>query len=128
MDSKDYLRYAYKGKEIVGVRLSGMGESFTVSLYDGVAKGYTQADVIRSNKPKTGVAIPNKKQATLMCTVMNDLNLMLEKAGGQIMSGWYWTSEAYDVMDSWAFNGDHGVLDLMQDTRTLAVRFIAIHQ
>lgn len=103
---ESYLAYEYdENKVVVGIRVTGMGESFVVARSDAEnGKQFTWDEAVKKFK------LPTKKQATLMCAVLDELNDMLDRIGGEKLTGWYWTSDEYAGNFAWLCNGYIGTL------------------
>lgn len=112
-----YLSIAYDEADMAyGVRIIGLGENFVVALHD--AKDGKEVTWEEACKLKA----PTKKQAALMSAVIDELNDMLEKAGGERMAGWYWTSTECYGYDAWYFTGAYGKLLDVYKSDSNAVR------
>lgn len=112
-----YLSIAYDEAGMAyGVRVTGMGESFVVALHD--AKDGQEVTWEEACKLKA----PTKKQAALMIAVLDELNEMLEAAGGDRLKGWYWTAAEYTGYYAWFYNGTNGRLDNINKNYSYTVR------
>lgn len=102
-----YLAYEYDENEVaVGIRVTGMGESFVIARSDAEnGKQFTWDEAKKKFK------LPTKKQATLMCAVLDELNDMLDRIGGEKLKGWYWTSDECTGGTAWLFYGLYGILN-----------------
>lgn len=112
-----YLSIAYDEADMAyGVRIIGLGENFVVALHD--AKDGKEVTWEEACKLKA----PTKKQAALMSAVIDELNDMLEKAGGERMAGWYWTSTEYSGTYAWYYDGTNGRLTRSSKDSSYTVR------
>ena len=116
-NEQPYLSIAYDEADMAyGVRIIGLGENFVVALHD--AKDGKEVTWEEACKLKA----PTRKQAALMSAVIDELNDMLEKAGGERMAGWYWTSTEYNGYGAWCYTGSNGLLDYDAKYNSYTVR------
>ena len=116
-NEQPYLSIAYDEADMAyGVRIIGLGENFVVALHD--AKDGKEVTWEEACKLKA----PTRKQAALMSAVIDELNDMLEKAGGERMAGWYWTSTEYYGSPAWCYYGATGRLSSYYEYYSYAVR------
>lgn len=115
---ESYLAYEYDENEVaVGIRVTGMGESFVVARSDAEnGKQFTWDEAVKKFK------LPTKKQATLMCAVLDELNDMLDRIGGEKLTGWYWTSDEYNGSNAWLYYGTYGRLSSTYKDYSVSVR------
>lgn len=102
-----YLSIAYDEADMAyGVRIIGLGENFVVALHD--AKDGKEVTWEEACKLKA----PTKKQAALMFAVWDELNAMLQEAGGDRLDdgNWRWTSTEYNGNGAWYYSGTNGNL------------------
>ena len=116
-NEQPYLSIAYDEADMAyGVRIIGLGENFVVALHD--AKYGKEVTWEGACKLKA----PTRKQAALMSAVIDELNDMLEKAGGERMAGWYWTSTDYYGYAAWLGSGTNGELNYGYKSSSCTVR------
>lgn len=114
-----YLSIAYDEADMAyGVRIIGLGENFVVALHD--AKDGKEVTWEEACKLKA----PTKKQAALMSAVIDELNDMLEKAGGDRLDdgNWRWTSTEYYGNYAWYYSGTTGRLNVTYKHYSYTVR------
>lgn len=102
-----YLSIAYDEADMdYGVRIIGLGENFVVALHD--AKDGKEVTWDEACKLKA----PTKKQAALMFAVWDELNAMLQEAGGDRLDdgNWRWTSTEHSGYHAWYYGGTNGKL------------------
>lgn len=103
-----YLSIAYDEADMAyGVRIIGLGENFVVALHD--AKDGKEVTWEEACKLKA----PTKKQAALMFAVWDELNAMLQEAGGDRLDdgNWRWTSTECTGYSAWYYTGAYGRLN-----------------
>ena len=102
-----------------GVRVQASGEDFIIALHDLEGGDTYTFDSAADKLKELGLATFNKKQGIVLCMYIEEINVMLEKAGGDpFKKDWYISSELYKpvgvadyVSDvCWCFTGDGGVL------------------
>lgn len=103
-----------------GVRIIGLGENFVVALHDakvGDKTEFTWEEACKLNAP-------TKKQAACMEAVWDELNDLLEKAGGDRLDDgcWRWTRTEYISDYAWLYYGDGGLLDYYNERISYTVR------
>lgn len=113
-----YLSIAHDEDDMYyGVRIIGLGENFVVALHD--AKDGKQVTWEEACKMKA----PTRKQAALMFAVWDELNAMLQEAGGDRLDDgcWRWTSTEYSGDFAWFYSGTSGRLydDFKYGSRTV---------
>ena len=113
-----YLAYEHDENEVVvGIRVTGMGESFVIARSDAEnGKQFTWDEAKKKFK------LPTKKQATIMCAVLDELNDMLDRIGGDKLTGWYWTSDESHGSYAWLFYGNYGALNYGSKSYSYSVR------
>lgn len=97
-----YMSIAYDEADMAyGIRIIGLGENFVVALHDAKDGNWDEACKLKA---------PTKKQATLMFAVWDELNAMLQEAGGDRLDdgNWRWTSTEYSGGSVWLYNGTSG--------------------
>lgn len=101
-----------------GVRIVGLGENFVVALHD--AKDGKQVTWEEACKMKA----PTKKQAALMFAVWDELNDMLQEAGGDRLDdgNWRWTSTEFSGTGAWLYGGTYGRLTYLSKDCSRTVR------
>lgn len=102
-----YMSIAYDEADMAyGIRIIGLGENFVVALHD--AKDGKEVTWEEACKLKA----PTKKQAALMFAVWDELNAMLQEAGGDRLDdgNWRWTSTEYIGLIAWCCSGTPGTL------------------
>lgn len=118
-EQQPYLQVAYDEADMAyGVRVTGMGESFVVALHDakyGQEVTWEEACEFKA---------PTKKQAALMIAVLDELNEMLESAGGDRLRGWYWTATEYSGSHAWLYLGTNGKSDCNAKLHANTVRSV----
>lgn len=103
-----YMSIAYDEADMAyGIRIIGLGENFVVALHD--AKDGKEVTWEEACKLKA----PTKKQAALMFAVWDELNAMLQEAGGDRLDdgNWRWTSTEYSGNGAWYYTGTDGSLN-----------------
>ena len=102
-----------------GVRVQASGEDFIIALHDLEGGDTYTFDSAADKLKELGLATFNKKQGIVLCMYIEEINVMLEKAGGDpFKKDWYISSELYKpvgVADyysnyCWFFYGNDGVL------------------
>ena len=102
-----------------GVRVCFQGEDFIIALHD--MEGTYTFDSAADKLKELGLATFNKKQGFVLCMYIEEINAMLEEAGGDpFKKDWYVSSELYKPVgvadyysnDCWCFGGNYGVLNL----------------
>lgn len=102
--------------EVAGVRINALGESFLVTLHDHKDR-VTWAEACKLNAPV-------RKQSAIMEAVWDELNDMLEQAGGDRFDEdrWYWTKSEFYGNIAWLFTGYNGTLDNSRKDGSYSVR------
>ena len=84
-----------------GVRVTLGDEDFIIALhdsFDGKEKTWNKAMEALSKKGQT---MFSKKQGYLIAAYTDEINAALKLAGGEPLSGWYWTSTDYSAAYAW---------------------------
>ena len=84
-----------------GVRVTLGDEDFIIALhdsFDGKEKTWNKAMEALSKKGQT---MFSKKQGYLIAAYTDEINAALKLAGGEPLSGWYWTSTELSVTYAW---------------------------
>lgn len=103
----------------VGVRVQALGEDFTIGLHDiDNGKDNFSYDSAMARLKELGLETFNRKQAAIICILINEINDKLEEAGGDPFAhDWYTTNELYIPRGSsadftadysWYFYGSRG--------------------
>ena len=102
--------------EVAGIRIKALGESFLVTLHDHKDR-VEWAEACKLNAP-------TRKQAAIMSAVWDELNDLLEKAGGDRFDEdrWYWTKSEYYGGNAWFFTGYSGILRNYRKNHSYSVR------
>ena len=114
-----YLSIAYDEADMAyGVRIIGLGENFVVALHD--AKDGKEVTWDEACKLKA----PTKKQAALMFAIWDELNAMLQEAGGDRLDdgNWRWTSTESHGFSAWYYSGTNGKLSYDRKGLSYTVR------
>ena len=120
-NEKSYLSIAYDEDGVAyGVRIIGLGENFVVALCDvegGEEVTWDEACNLKA---------PTKKQATLMSAVWDELNAMLQEAGGYALSDGVrrWTSTEYADNSAWYYIGSDDILRVILKCYRYGVRSV----
>ena len=110
-----------------GVRVTLGDEDFIIALhdaFDGKEKTWNKAMEALSKKGQT---MFSKKQGYLMAAYTDEINAALKLAGGDPLSGWYWTSTEGSATNAWLLNfGTGNVYNYIKTTLSLIARPVAV--
>ena len=100
------VRYNAYG-EVDGILIKTIDESFVIDLFDAEGERQMTWDEAMG---KYKDVLPSKRQALLICAYLDEINELLEEAGGKKLYGWYWTKAVseYSARIAWMFNGNYG--------------------
>ena len=101
------------------VQVHTIDEHFNIALHDaGDGCEVTWDEAMQ----RFGEVMPTKKQASIICAYLDEINAALVEAGGDKLDGWYWTSSEYSTGNSWFCNGSYGDLYYGIKYSTISVR------
>ena len=100
-----------------GVEIRTLDTQFTIALKDAPGS-YTWNDAMEKYRDQ----LPNKKQASIICAYINEINEALRSAGGKKLDSWYWTNAEYDANFAWLYHGSVGGLTYGHKRSTYSVR------
>lgn len=104
-----------KDGEIDGVKIQTLDECFIIALHDlDEGKNDFSHDSAMKRLEELGLETLNKKQATILCAYLDEVNEKLKEAGGKpFAKDVYVTSSSADFTGgySWCFLGSYGCLD-----------------
>ncbi|MBQ1780802.1 MAG: hypothetical protein II001_05155 [Bacteroidales bacterium] len=86
----------------IGVRIQTLDEDFTIALHDAC-----NHDLNVDEARALGQA-PTKKQASIICAYLDEIQEAMEKAGGDRLDGWYVTCADYNANYTWYFISPYG--------------------
>ena len=101
------------------VQVHTIDEQFNIALHDagdGCEVDWNEA------MQRFGEVMPTKKQASIICAYLDEINAALVEAGGDKLDKWYWTSSEYSPNYSWLYNGTYGTLSTYIKYGTRSVR------
>ena len=103
-----------KDGEIDGVKIQTLDECFIIALHDlDEGKNNFSHDSAMKRLEELNLKTFSKKQATILCAYLDEVNEKLKEAGGEpLAKDWYVTSSSADYhgYDSWFFDGTNGCL------------------
>lgn len=102
-----------------GIRVCALDEDFIIALHDEF-----DGEDVNFEKAST-VSLFTEKQVFLYYYYLDDINRLMEEAGGEPLDGaWYWTKtpSAYYVNLQLFFSGSYGTLRTSLRLNTLRVR------
>ena len=95
-------------------------ESFIVALHDAEnGREMTWKEAVDNYGD---AALPNKKEAAIICAYLDEINAALKEAGGDPLDRWYWTGTGYNAYSAWFYCGRTGSLDYYYEDYTCSVR------
>ena len=107
------INYDNNGKAN-GVKVQTLDECFVIALHDlDGGKSDFSHDSAMKRLEELGLKTVNKKQATILCAYLDEVNEKLKEAGGEpFAKDVYVTSSSADCNghNSWCFNGSSGCL------------------
>ena len=93
------------------VRVNTAGEDFCLGIHDLDVDGKT-ADLtkpqIQEALKEQGYAELTKKQGLLVCALLDEINDMMKKAGGEPFANDWYACADYNSYCTWCFNGTYG--------------------
>ena len=60
---------------------------------------------------KRGWTMPNKKQWDLVDAYRDQIDKLIEEAGGDSLDGWFWSVARYGSYSAWLYGGNNGTLN-----------------
>ena len=103
-----------KDGEIDGVKIQTLDECFIIALHDlDEGKNDFSHDSAMKRLEELNLKTFSKKQATILCAYLDEVNEKLKEAGGEpLAKNIYVTSSSADYYGdySWFFHGSHGCL------------------
>ena len=100
----------------VGVAVQTIDERFEIALKDiDNGREMTWDDAMKFK-------LPTKKQASIICAYLDDINAKLKEAGGEPLDKWYWTSSEFNAYTAWFYTGFSGLLPDFSKDSTCSVR------
>ena len=101
------------------VQVHTIDEHFNIALHDaGDGCEVTWDEAMQ----RFGAVMPTKKQVSIICAYLDEINAALVEAGGDKLDKWYWTSSEYSAFVSWFFYGYIGILYIIYKYDTYSVR------
>jgi len=74
---------------------------------------------------KRGWTMPNKKQWDLVDAYREQIDKLIEEAGGDSLNDWFWSVARYSSISAWFYYGTHGILGYNYLSNTYSVRPLA---
>ena len=109
------------------VRVKTYGHDFLIGIHDLEKDGKTEfkwqeaCDVAKEQ----GYTLPNREQFAIISAYKDEIYKKMVEAGGEEMTGWYWSVARYYSYASWLYNGDHGILSIGNMYSGLSSRALA---
>ena len=101
------------------VQVHTIDEHFNIALHDaGDGCEVTWDEAMQ----RFGEVMPTKKQASIICAYLDEINAALVEADGDKLDKWYWTSSEYSTYISWFYSGNYGGLYNSYNSNTRSVR------
>jgi hypothetical protein len=95
------------------VRVKIYDEDFMLAVNDFEKDGKTEFEWQEAMYAvdEVGLTMPNFKQWSLVMAYKDEINRQMQEAGGEPLTGNYWSVARYNSYNAWFYNGYFGILN-----------------